>query len=138
MLRQAKGNCGQAAAKATADAGYWKPDVQEEAGELGTDVYVATERKKRKIDSAGDKQGRNEKALDARARMREKLRSDEGKQIYSRRKAVVEPVFGQAKEARGLRRFLLRGLEAVGKEWSLICTAGNLLKLHKAIKAAAT
>ena len=136
MLQQAKENCGQAAAKATADAGYWKPGVQEQGEALGTDVYVATERTKRGDNSTADKQESNEKAQDARARMRKKLRSDEGKQIYSRRKAVVEPVFGQAKEARGLRRFLLRGLEAVDDEWSLVCMAGNLLKLFRATAAA--
>jgi hypothetical protein len=39
----------------------------------------------------------------------------------------VEPVFGQTKEARGLRRFLLRGLEKVNGEWSLMCIGHNLL-----------
>jgi hypothetical protein len=46
------------------------------------------------------------------------------------RKAVVEPVFGQIKEQRGIRRFRLRGLEKVRKEWKLICAAFNLRKLH--------
>ena len=45
---------------------------------------------------------------------------------------MVEPVFGQIKEARGFRRFLLRGLAKVRGEWSLICTAHNVLKLAAA------
>lgn len=45
--------------------------------------------------------------------------------------ATVEPVFGQIKQGRGLRQFLLRGLEKVNGEWSLICTGHNLLKLFK-------
>lgn len=51
---------------------------------------------------------------------------------YRLRKSTVEPVFGQIKEARGFRRFLLRGLENVGSEWSLICAAHNVLKLAAA------
>ncbi len=50
----------------------------------------------------------------------------------SLRKQTVEPVFGQVKGARGFRQFLLRGLRKVQGEWALICTAHNLLKLHKA------
>ncbi len=51
---------------------------------------------------------------------------------YRLRKQVVEPVFGQIKECRGFRRFQLRGLDQVRAEWSLICTAHNLLKLAAA------
>ena len=47
------------------------------------------------------------------------------------RKAVVEPVFGQIKEARGFRRFLLRGLAKVQAEWQIICATHNLLKLFR-------
>ncbi|WP_244641875.1 transposase, partial [Chelatococcus reniformis] len=51
---------------------------------------------------------------------------------YRLRKQVVEPVFGQIKQARGFRQFLLRGLAKVRGEWALICTAHNLLKLAAA------
>lgn len=51
---------------------------------------------------------------------------------YRLRKQTVEPVFGQIKQARGFRQFLLRGLDKVRGEWALICTAHNLLKLAKA------
>jgi len=59
------------------------------------------------------------------------------KKIYARRKTIVEPVFGQGKEARGLRKFLLRGLEKVNSEWSLMCTGHNLLKLFRFQRAEA-
>ncbi len=65
-----------------------------------------------------------------------KLRTPEGKATYARRKAIVGPVFGQIKEAQGLRRFLLRGIDRVRCEWSLICTGHNLLKLFRARNAA--
>lgn len=55
----------------------------------------------------------------------------QGREIYRRRKSTVEPVFGQAKEARGFRRFHLRGLTSVTGEWSLVCTAHNILKLFR-------
>jgi Transposase DDE domain len=48
---------------------------------------------------------------------------------YRLRKQVVEPVFGQIKQARGFRQFLLRGIEKVKAEWAMICTAHNLRKL---------
>ena len=67
--------------------------------------------------------------------MPEKLATPEGAKIYSRRKAIVEPVFGQIKN-RGFRQFLLRGLEKVIGEWSLITLTHNLLKLHLATIAA--
>ena len=55
---------------------------------------------------------------------------------YRLRKQVVEPVFGQIKQARGFRQFLLRGVEKVRAEWAMICTAHNLLKLFTLAKAA--
>lgn len=64
-------------------------------------------------------------------RMRRKLQTQVGAAIYSRRKTVVEPVFGQIKEARGFRRFLLRGLGKVQGEWAMICLTHNILKLHR-------
>ena len=67
----------------------------------------------------------------ARAQMRAKLATEEGQKVYARRKAIVEPVFGQHKEARGLRRFLLRGLRKVRAEWDLWNASHNLLKLHR-------
>ena len=63
--------------------------------------------------------------------MRRKLATKAGRAMYSRRKTIVEPVFGQIKEARGFRRFLLRGIAKVRGEWSLISLTHNLLELHR-------
>ena len=60
-----------------------------------------------------------------------KLRTRKGRAIYVMRKEIVEPVFGQIKQARGFRQFLLRGVEQVKGEWSLVCTTHNILKLWK-------
>jgi hypothetical protein len=67
----------------------------------------------------------------AAARMRETLASETGRALYGLRKATVEPVFGQIKEARQIRRFRLRGLNMVTCEWKLICATHNLLKLFR-------
>jgi len=64
-------------------------------------------------------------------RMRRKLQTKVGAAIYSRRKTIVEPVFGQIKQARGFRQFLLRGLDKVRGEWAVICLTHNILKLHR-------
>ncbi len=63
--------------------------------------------------------------------MRRKLQTTRGRQRYALRMQTVEPVFGQIKQGRGFRQFLLRGLEKVGGEWSLICAGHNLLKLFR-------
>jgi hypothetical protein len=63
--------------------------------------------------------------------MRRKLQTKKGAAIYSTRKTVVEPVFGQIKEARGFRHFLLRGLKKVQGEWAIVCLTHNILKLHR-------
>ena len=63
--------------------------------------------------------------------MRRKLQTRRGRQRYALRMATVEPVFGQIKAGRGFRQFLLRGLDKVQGEWSLICAGPNLLKLFR-------
>jgi hypothetical protein len=64
--------------------------------------------------------------------MRNKLKQARRRSRYRLRKQIVEPVFGQIKQARGFRQFLLRGIESVSGEWALICTAHNITKLARA------
>lgn len=75
--------------------------------------------------------GRPPKDMTPKEAMRRKLATKAGQAIYARRKSTVEPVFGQIKEARGLRRFLLRGKNNVSAEWQIWCLTHNLLKLHR-------
>ena len=63
--------------------------------------------------------------------MQRKLATKVGAAVYATRKAIVEPVFGQIKQVRGFRQFLLRGLQKVQGEWSLICLTHNILKLYR-------
>jgi hypothetical protein len=72
------------------------------------------------------------RAQQAKQRMRDKLATPSGKTIYARRKTIAEPPFGQIKEARGFRRFSLRGLTKARSEWAFVCLTHNLLKLYRA------
>jgi chemotaxis protein histidine kinase CheA len=110
----------------TADAGYWSADNAELCELRGVDAYIAPDRRPARAASDGDD---NADDTNRRTQMRKKLSTQSAKAIYARRKAVVEPVFGQTKEARGFRRFMLRGIEQNRAEWGLLCTVHNLLKL---------
>jgi hypothetical protein len=69
-----------------------------------------------------------------KATMAKKLKLAGRRSRYRLRKQIVEPVFGQIKQARGFRQFLLRGLDKVRAEWAMICTVHNLLKLANATR----
>jgi transposase/IS5 family transposase len=123
--------------KVLADAGYCSEENIRALEERGIDPYIATKRQKHGQQPFPPPRGRPAENLTPRERMARKLRSVRGKKIYSRRKAIVEPVFGQIKQARGFRQFLRRGLTKVRQEWALVCTAHNILKFLKAVRAAA-
>jgi hypothetical protein len=72
-----------------------------------------------------------EPPITAKDRMAAKVRTPAGKALYARRKVIVEPVFGQSKEARGFRRFLLRGLQKIRGEWRLVCLTHNVRKMWR-------
>lgn len=114
----------------SADAGYFSEDNVSYLEEQKIEPYVAAGRQKRGAAAALPVEALPASAT-IRERMAAKLQTPTGKRVYSRRKETVEPVFGQIKEARGIRRFLLRGLGSVQAEWSLICTTHNLLKLFR-------
>jgi transposase len=114
----------------TMDAGYWSEDNAKACADQGIDAYIATGRLPHG-QAPPPRRGPMPKDADLKARMARKLRSKKGSKIYAQRKAIVEPVNGQIKEVRGLRRFLLRGLEKVDAEWHLISTTHNLLKLFR-------
>lgn len=130
MLLAVEQNTGEKPARASADAGYFSQEQITDTKLEGIDLYVAPERLKH-----GEKVA-DEASLAVQPtlieQMREKLKSAQGHAVYKMRKAIVEPVFGQIKEARGLRRFSLRGEPKVGLEWQLICLTHNLLKLFRA------
>jgi len=122
---------GETPEKISADSGYFsEANVDYLEGE-SVDGYIATNRQKHGETPELAACGRIPKDATKQERMSRKLRTKKGRETYSKRKQIVEPVFGQIKEARGFRRFLLRGLENVSAEWDLICLTHNLLKLFR-------
>jgi hypothetical protein len=128
MLERISACAGALPAIMTLDAGYWSEDNANACSDQGIDAYIATGRLPHD-QPPPPKRGPILRDADAKTRIVRKLRSKKGSRIYAQRKAIVEPVNGQIKEARGLRRFLLRGLEKVDAEWHLIAATHNLLKL---------
>ena len=112
---------------ATYDSGYYSEAAAEAVEQLGFDPYMATGRPRHQ---APEVEG-SDPPTTAKERMAAKVRTAEGRALYARRKVIAEPVFGQIKEARGFRRFLLRGLANIRGEWCLVCLTHNLLKIWR-------
>src|SRR5262244_2060754 len=112
---------------ATYDSGYYSAAAAAAVEQLGFDPYMATERQRRHAPEAESP----DRLATAQERMAAKVRTPEGRAVYARRKVIVEPVFGQIKEGRGFRRFLLRGLDNIRGEWRLVCVTHNLLKIWR-------
>jgi transposase len=112
---------------ATYDSGYYSEAAAVAVEQRGFDPYMATGRQRHHAPEAEVLQP----PVTATDRMAAKVRTPEGRALYARRKVIVEPVFGQIKEARGFRRFLLRGLQKIRGEWRLVCLTHNLLKIWR-------
>lgn len=132
MLERIAENCGRLPRDLSADAGYFSAENVTFAEGLGVNSHIAPGRE-RHGETKPPPRGRPRIDLTPRERMARKIATKRGDAIYRRRKAIVEPPFGQIKQARGFRSFLLRGIQKVQGEWALICTTHNLLKLHKTL-----
>ena len=122
-----RANLGRKPREISADAGYCSEANLLALATRKIHAYVATGRAKHPAETTRKVGG------EMTQKMRQKLKRAGYRSRYRLRKQIVEPVFGQIKQARGFRQFLLRGLEAVQAEWALICTAHNITKLAKAI-----
>ena len=131
MTGEVIANTGTVPKEVSADAGYYSATAVAGLQALGTDPFVAPEKTRHGTRPPPAPRGRIPKDLGPRERMRRKLQTKRGRRRYALRMETVEPVFGQIKQGRGFRQFLLRGLEKVQGEWSLICTGHNLLKLFR-------
>jgi transposase len=127
MLDRVIANCGQAPAVASADTGYFSRENAEALQARGVDAYIAVGRDPTAV-PAGQPPSLAQRAREA---MAAKLVTNAGKATYARRKAIVEPVFGLIKQARGFRSFSLRSLAKVRAEWDFLCATHNLLKLFR-------
>jgi transposase len=127
LVEATRRRLGRAPRQLFADAGFCNEDNLAALEERGITAYLMPGRARHGV--AGDV-GRRHLRPDTRmAAMAEKLRRAGRRSRYRLRKQIVEPVFGQIKQARGFRQFLLRGFDKVQGEWALICTAHNLCKL---------
>lgn len=131
MLQCVNENLGRLPEKLSADTGYFSETAVTAEAIKDVDLYVATARQRHGEEPTPKPQPPAATSAVVVA-MQAKLQTPEGKAVYSRRKVIVEPVYGQLKEAQGFRRFLLRGLENVGNEWLIACLCHNLLKLFRA------
>lgn len=146
MLAQVQAVTGRVPDEWSADAGYFSAANVAAVEAAGSTPYIPPHRQAhaaqpppvvaRLLAAAGLAPAMDEGAEESavKAAMRARLASEAGRRAYGRRKQTVEPVFGQVKERRGLRRFLLRGLAKVGAEWTLWCLTHNLLKLARALR----
>jgi transposase len=134
MIATIAQQAGETPAVLLADAGYCSDANLAAIADTPIDAYISTRKQKH-----GEPPGRPGPCprgpLPTTAtrvdRMSRKLHTKAGAAVYAARKAIVEPVIGQIKQARGFRQFLLRGLEKVQGEWSLVCTTHNILKMYR-------
>jgi len=133
VLQEVAQHLGRMPAAASADGGYFSTAALTHEAVRGVNLHVPPNERAPAPESVAE-------TLPASAsvqqRMWQKLKSQEGRAVYSRRQVIVEPVFAQIKHVRGFRQFLLRGLAQVESEWLLVCMTHNLLKLFRATKQA--
>ncbi len=140
LVEAVERQAGQRPTGALADGGYCSDAnleylASEDEPRKAIEGWLATRRTKHNETPRAAPRGRIPQGLTRVELMRRKLLTKAGKKAYARRKAIVEPVFGQIKQARGIRQFLLRGLEKAQGEWALICLTHNVLKMHRLVTA---
>ena len=135
MTEQAVANTGAAPKEMLADAGYCSADNLDQAAgvsaDTGTEFFIATGRTKHDDPLPASPRGRIRKDATPRQRMARKLTTKKGRAAYSRRKVIVEPVFGQMGTLQNGKHLLLRGLDGAKGEWLLLAACHNLRKLHR-------
>jgi transposase len=134
MIERVREQAGQKVQEVLADSGYCSEENLRQAAKKKVGLYVATGKQKHN-QTPSSPRGRIPKSATLVERMKRKLQTKDGQAIYARRKTIVEPVFGQIKQAQGFRQFLLRGVEKVRSEWALVCATHNVLKLYRACTA---
>ncbi len=130
MVERIEAMAGARPKELSADAGYCSEDNLEVLEARAIRGYIATGRQKHGAAAAVGPRAAPPGSL--RAAMATRLKRGGRRSRYRLRKITVEPVFGQTKEARGFRQFLLRGLDKAAHEWGLVCIAHNLTKLAAA------
>src|SRR5579862_2361761 len=136
MVDQARANLEAAGVEPAFGAAVMDTSYYSEANTQGLEfrgiaAYLATERLKHHEKVASAPRGRIPQGLSAKQRMARKLRTKLGREMYAKRKGMIEPIFGQLKQVLGFRQFSLRGLASMRGEWRLMATVHNVLKLWR-------
>ena len=134
MTEQVHNNTGDLPDVVLADTGYWNPQAVEQLHNDGVGEVLIALRRERHSELAPSNQESppsSAEPLNPRERMKNRLQSPEGRRHYARRKAIVEPVFGQIRVGQGFQRLSFRGLKANAMEWKLVAACHNLLKLFR-------
>jgi transposase len=131
MITTIEQQLGDAPVQLLADAGYCSDENLTAIADTSIDAYISTRKQKHGERPGPCPRGPLPQTATIVDRMARKLHTKAGARVYAARKAIVEPVIGQIKQARGFRQFLLRGFEKVQGEWSLVCTTHNILKLYR-------
>ena len=140
MVEAIEQQCGQRPQAILADSGYCSEEnlkylESTEQPERKIEGFIGTDRQAHGESRPPCKRGPLPKGATRVDRMRRKLQTKVGKAVYAARKCVVEPVFGQIKQARGFRQFVLRGIRKGKGEWALVCLTHNILRLYAAQQA---
>jgi hypothetical protein len=131
LIKAIEEQSGQKPEEVLADNGYCSDKNLKYLARKRMEGFVATGKQKHNQRGEPCQRGPLPREASRIERMERKLETKVGAAVYATRKWIVEPVFGQIKQARGFRQFLLRGIEKVRGEWALICMTHNLLKFHK-------
>jgi transposase len=139
MVETIEQQAGQRPEAILADNGYCSDKnlefLESDPSEQKIEGYIATGKQKHGERRTPCKPGPLPKGATRVDRMKRKLQTKVGKAVYAARKCVVEPVFGQIKQARGFRQFLLRGLKKIAGEWALVCMTHNILRIYAVLQA---
>lgn len=133
MVDEVERSCGERPQKVTGDSGFFSGAALHEMNRRGIDLYVPDNNLRHEMQSGERAHGIGRCTIrdPEHLQLREKLRSPQGRKMYQRRQAVVEPVFGILKEQRGMRKFRRRGLAAVTTEWMMAAIAYNLTRMAR-------
>jgi len=131
LIEAIEAQSGQKPEEVLADNGYCSDENLKYLAKKRMEGFVATGKQKHGERRTPCQRGPLPREASRVERMERKLGTKVGAAVYATRKFIVEPVFGQIKQARGFRQFLLRGMEKVRGEWALICMTHNILKFHK-------
>lgn len=126
-LKDVERNTGSKPQQVSADCGYYDPNHLEDEYLQDVELYLPPVPEPR----AGEKASRWARNGPLLERLRAQGQRPEAQAVYRQRQGIVEPIFGQIKQCRGFRQFLLRGLRKVNAEWQIICATHNLLKLYR-------